>query len=254
MGSVTLDLRGATFAERDITITANAIMGEVKVIVDAGTNVVVSGVPIMGEFHQAKDKVAPALGPDSPIVRVKGMALMGSVTSSGCPAGTPKKILGTYERTSAMRTSRSDCHETGAAHGHVRYRDAGGRSSTRRGVTCTSVTVSGRIRGIQNPRVASTPPLTGRPAGRAGLERARPTCWSPGRRPGPPTSASRAAAGSSPGTRTWTPRLWADSSSCTCATSASATRRRRRRRAAAPPGRWTRAGPPGRSAAAGGTA
>ena len=63
MGSVTLDLRAATFAEPDITITANAIMGEVKVIVDAGTNVVVSGVPIMGEFHQAKDKVAPSLGP-----------------------------------------------------------------------------------------------------------------------------------------------------------------------------------------------
>ena len=63
MGSVTLDLRGATFAEPDITITANAIMGEVKVIVDAGTNVVVSGVPIMGEFHQAKDKVALSSGP-----------------------------------------------------------------------------------------------------------------------------------------------------------------------------------------------
>src|SRR6187402_2066308 len=53
--------------------TAFTIMGEVKVIVDAGTNVVVSGVPIMGEFHQAKDKVAPQLGPEAPIVRVKGM-------------------------------------------------------------------------------------------------------------------------------------------------------------------------------------
>jgi hypothetical protein len=97
MGSVTLDLRGATFAERDITITANAIMAEVKVIVDAGTNVVVSGVPIMGEFHQAKDKVAPELSPDSPVVRVKGMALMGSVSvQRQPPPGTPKKILGTY--------------------------------------------------------------------------------------------------------------------------------------------------------------
>jgi len=97
MGSVTLDLRSATFAEPDITITANAIMGEVKVIVDAGTNVVVSGVPIMGEFHQAKDKVAPQLGPEAPIVRVKGMALMGSVTVQRLPPpGTPKKILGTY--------------------------------------------------------------------------------------------------------------------------------------------------------------
>jgi hypothetical protein len=97
MGSVTLDLRGATFAERDITITANAIMAEVKVIVDAGTNVVVSGVPIMGEFHQAKDKVAPMLSPDSPVVRVKGVALMGSVSvQRQPPPGTPKRLMGTY--------------------------------------------------------------------------------------------------------------------------------------------------------------
>ncbi len=97
MGSVTLDLRGATFAEPDITIHANAIMAEVKVIVDAGTNVVVSGVPIMGEFHQAKDKVAPQLGPDSPVVRVKGLALMGSVSvQRQPPPGTRKGILGSY--------------------------------------------------------------------------------------------------------------------------------------------------------------
>ena len=57
----------------------------------------VSGVPIMGEFHQAKDKVAPQLGPDSPVVRVKGMALMASVSVQRLPPpGTPKRILGTY--------------------------------------------------------------------------------------------------------------------------------------------------------------
>jgi hypothetical protein len=97
MGGVTLDLRTATFAERDISITANAIMGEVKIFVDAGTQVVVSGVPVMGEFHQAKDKVAPQLGPDSPVVRIKGMALMGSVSVQRLPPpGTPKRIIGSY--------------------------------------------------------------------------------------------------------------------------------------------------------------
>ncbi len=97
MGSVTLDLRAATFAERDITITANAIMGEVSIIVDAGTHVVVSGVPVMGEFHQAKDKTPALLGPESPIVRVKGFALMGSVSVRRLPPpGTPKKLLGRY--------------------------------------------------------------------------------------------------------------------------------------------------------------
>jgi hypothetical protein len=97
MGSVLLDLRAATFAERDVTITANAVMGEVKVIVDAGTHVVVDGVPIMGEFHQAKDKTPAQLDANSPVVRVKGMALMGSVSVQRLPApGTPKKIIGRY--------------------------------------------------------------------------------------------------------------------------------------------------------------
>ncbi len=87
MGSVTLDLRAATFAERDITITANAIMGEVTIIVDAGTHVVVSGVPIMGEFHQAKDKVArPARPPTLPWCAIKGFALMASVSVQRQPA------------------------------------------------------------------------------------------------------------------------------------------------------------------------
>ena len=34
----------------------------------------------MGDFDQARDKVAAQLGPDSPTVRVKGVALMGAVT------------------------------------------------------------------------------------------------------------------------------------------------------------------------------
>lgn len=97
MGSVVLDLRAATFAERDITITANAVMGEVRVIVDAGTHVVVSGVPIMGEFHQGDDKTPPVLDADSPVVRVRGMALMGSVSVQRLPPpGTPKRLWGRY--------------------------------------------------------------------------------------------------------------------------------------------------------------
>jgi hypothetical protein len=34
----------------------------------------------MGGFDQVRDKVAPELGPDSPIVRVNGFALMAGVT------------------------------------------------------------------------------------------------------------------------------------------------------------------------------
>lgn len=79
MGSVVLDLREATFAEREVTITATAIMGSVEVIVDAFTQVFVDGVGVMGDFSQARDKVEAELGQDSPVVRVKGLALMAGV-------------------------------------------------------------------------------------------------------------------------------------------------------------------------------
>ena len=97
MGSIELDLREASFAQHDVTITATAIMGEVKIVVDAFTQVVVDGVPIMGEFSMGKDKVTAQLSADSPVVRVRGMALMGSVNVlRHPPPGTPKKFLGSY--------------------------------------------------------------------------------------------------------------------------------------------------------------
>ena len=97
LGSVVIDLRQAQFAAHDTQINASTIMGEVKIIVPAHVNVVIDGTPIMGEFGQGKDKTPVDVGPDSPTVRVRGMALMGSVTVQRQPApGTPKKFLGTY--------------------------------------------------------------------------------------------------------------------------------------------------------------
>src|SRR6476469_3079424 len=43
MGSVVLDLRQASFVQREVVINANAVMGEVKVLVDAATTVIVEG-------------------------------------------------------------------------------------------------------------------------------------------------------------------------------------------------------------------
>jgi hypothetical protein len=97
MGSVLIDLREAQLAAHETHINASAIMGEVKVIVPAHMHVVVDGTPIMGEYHQSKDKTPAQLGPDSPTVRLRGMALMGSVTvQRQPPPGTPKKLRGTY--------------------------------------------------------------------------------------------------------------------------------------------------------------
>ncbi len=97
MGSVVLDLRQAQLSAHTTQINASSIMGEVKIIVPAHLNVVIDGTPIMGEFGQGKDKVPAEIGPDSPTIRVRGMAIMGSVTVQRLPApGTPKKFLGTY--------------------------------------------------------------------------------------------------------------------------------------------------------------
>jgi hypothetical protein len=79
MGSVLLDLREAAFTAEEVVITATAVMGEVKVIVDAGTRVVVDGVGIMGEFCEQRARVAFDPDEGGPVVRVRGFALMGSV-------------------------------------------------------------------------------------------------------------------------------------------------------------------------------
>ena len=97
MGSVVIDLRQAQLSARETHINASSIMGEVKIIVPAHMPVVVDGTPIMGDYTQGKDKVPAEVGPDSPTVRVRGMALMGSVNVQRLPEpGTPKKFLGSY--------------------------------------------------------------------------------------------------------------------------------------------------------------
>lgn len=98
MAGVTLDLREAVFTARETVINAHAIMGGVDVYVNAGTHVIVEGVGIMGAYEQGRDKVPPTYDANSPVVRVKGIALMGAVTvvrkrMPGEP-GKVRKMLG----------------------------------------------------------------------------------------------------------------------------------------------------------------
>lgn len=96
MGGVTLDLREATFAAKVTTIYANAIMAGIDIYVDARTHVIVEGVGIMGAFDQGRDKVPAEVTADSPVVRVKGIALMAgvTVTRKGPPGQLRRKLLG----------------------------------------------------------------------------------------------------------------------------------------------------------------
>jgi hypothetical protein len=78
MGSVELDLRQAALPAESM-ISAVAIMGAVSVVVDQYTRVDVDGIGLMGGFGEARPRVAPVLGPGAPVVRVRGLALMGGV-------------------------------------------------------------------------------------------------------------------------------------------------------------------------------
>jgi hypothetical protein len=79
MGTIVLDLRQAQFGSPELTITASAVMGEVKVVVGAGTRVVVEGFGLMGDFSEQRPEVAFDPSAGGPLVRVRGLALMGSV-------------------------------------------------------------------------------------------------------------------------------------------------------------------------------
>ncbi len=94
MGSVTLDLREARFTARETVIEAYAIMASVEVTVNQWTRVVVDGVGLMGDFSEARPKVAPELSADAPVVRVRGLALMGSVNvrRKAMPGETPRML------------------------------------------------------------------------------------------------------------------------------------------------------------------
>ncbi|MDX6301330.1 MAG: hypothetical protein QOF53_2544 [Nocardioidaceae bacterium] len=79
MGTVVLDLRRAHIGSPELTINASAVMGEVKVVVGAGTRVLVEGFGVMGDFSEQRPKVPFDPSAGGPLVRVRGLALMGSV-------------------------------------------------------------------------------------------------------------------------------------------------------------------------------
>jgi hypothetical protein len=77
MGGVQLDLRGAILSAQVTTITAVAIMGGIEIIVPPGLRVESSGFGFMGGWdNRARNDL---LGPDSPVLRVRGVAFMGGV-------------------------------------------------------------------------------------------------------------------------------------------------------------------------------
>lgn len=63
-----------------MVVWATAVMGGIDVIVNAHTRISVEGLGVMGSFEEGRHRVPAETGPDSPLVKVRGLALMGSVT------------------------------------------------------------------------------------------------------------------------------------------------------------------------------
>ena len=78
MGSAELDFREALLSQGEIEVDATAIMGEVKLIIPPGLRVECDGTAIMGEFKELHSTGGD--DPTAPLIRIRGIALMGSVT------------------------------------------------------------------------------------------------------------------------------------------------------------------------------
>ena len=80
MGGAELDLRRAKFAAPEVVITINAFMGGAQVIVGPSTRVQMEGTGIMGGYSGPSGLVDATLDENSPVVRIKGVAIWGGVS------------------------------------------------------------------------------------------------------------------------------------------------------------------------------
>jgi len=76
MGGVGLDFREARFAPGVTEVNAAAIMGGIEILVPPGVRIESNGIGIMGAFESFNHEVTD---PHAPLLRITGMALMGSV-------------------------------------------------------------------------------------------------------------------------------------------------------------------------------
>lgn len=77
-GQVSLDLRQATFEAAICEIKAYAVFGGVDILVLPGTVVECAGIGVLGDFSRSGKVAEPR--PDSPVLRLSGLALFGAVT------------------------------------------------------------------------------------------------------------------------------------------------------------------------------
>lgn len=76
MGGIQLDFTQCRVSTMETVMNVTAIMGGVEITVPLGMTVIVDGIGIMGAFE---DHVHQHYGPEAPVLRIKGIAIMGGV-------------------------------------------------------------------------------------------------------------------------------------------------------------------------------
>ncbi|GAB3691777.1 DUF1707 SHOCT-like domain-containing protein [Corynebacterium nasicanis] len=83
MGGTGIDLRQARLGSRETVINAIAVMGGIEIIVPEDVHIISDGVGIMGGFGVTDDKSVTLrredVPADAPVIRFRGLALMGGV-------------------------------------------------------------------------------------------------------------------------------------------------------------------------------
>ncbi|MER6937738.1 DUF1707 domain-containing protein [Nocardioides sp. NPDC127514] len=93
LGDANIDLREAHYSAREVVINATSVLGSVKVTVPPNVHVIVEGNGVLGDFKEPSEKVPEALTADSPVVRVRGLAVLGDVTVKRRGPRGPRRTL-----------------------------------------------------------------------------------------------------------------------------------------------------------------
>ena len=83
MGGVKLDFREADLLEGETFVHCFALMGGVEIVVPPDVNVEVQGIGLLGGFPALRWRAAD---PSAPVLRIRGVALMGGVDVKVKPA------------------------------------------------------------------------------------------------------------------------------------------------------------------------
>jgi len=86
MGAVDLDFRDARFEPGVTEVKLTSVMGAIAIVVPPGLNVECNGAGILGHFEELDTGTAEQ-GPDAPLLRITGFAVMGAVEMSTRPPG-----------------------------------------------------------------------------------------------------------------------------------------------------------------------